>query len=135
MVTAEQPGVPGQRTAHNFNAYRADTGEKVWSFDTQAGITGGPASYAIDGQQYVAVVATGTVGFGGSGYWAPNYARLVVFKLGGTTQLPDKVASLRRTAAQSTGEFAARPSQQKARRYTRRIAPAAMATTRQGAAR
>jgi alcohol dehydrogenase (cytochrome c)/quinohemoprotein ethanol dehydrogenase len=77
---------------HNFNAYRADTGEKVWSADTQAGITGGPATYAIDGQQYVAVVAAGQSGFGGGGYWAPNYARLLVYKLGGNAQLPEKVA-------------------------------------------
>ncbi len=76
---------------HNFNAYRADTGEKVWTTDVQAGITGGPASYAIDGEQYVAVVAAGQSGFGG-GYWAPNYARLLVFKLGGSVQLPEKVA-------------------------------------------
>ena len=68
---------------HNFNAYKADTGEKVWSADTQAGITGGPASYAIDGVQYIAVVAAGQSGFGGGGYWAPNYARLLVYKLGG----------------------------------------------------
>jgi len=76
-----------------FNAYRADTGAKVWSVDTQATITGAPASYAIDGQQYVAVVAAGQGGFGGGGgYWAPNYARLLVYKLGGIAQLPQKVA-------------------------------------------
>ena len=77
---------------HGFNAYRADTGEKLWSADTQANITGGPASYAIDGVQYVAVVAAGQSGFGGGGYWAPNYARLLVYKLNGTVQLPEKVA-------------------------------------------
>ena len=82
-----------QGTANSrFNAYRADTGEKLWSVDTQAGITGGPATYAIDGEQYVAVVAAGQSGFGGGGYWAPNYARLLVYKLGGKTQLPEKVA-------------------------------------------
>ena len=75
---------------HNFNAYRADTGEKVWSVDVQAGITGASATYAIDGEQYVAVVAAGQGGFGG-GYWAPNYARLLVFKIGGSAQLPEKV--------------------------------------------
>jgi quinohemoprotein ethanol dehydrogenase len=77
---------------HGFNAYRADNGQKLWSVDTQATITGGPASYAIDGVQYVAVVAAGQGGFGGGGYWAPNYARLLVYKLGGTVQLPEKVA-------------------------------------------
>ena len=77
---------------HGFNAYRADTGQKVWSVDTQATITGGPSTYAIDGEQYVAVVAAGQGGFGGGSYWAPNYARLLVYKLGGTVQLPEKVA-------------------------------------------
>ena len=76
---------------HNFNAYRADTGEKLWSVDAQATIAAAAASYAIDGEQYVAVVAAGQGGFGG-GYWAPNYARLLVYKLGGTTELPAKVA-------------------------------------------
>jgi alcohol dehydrogenase (cytochrome c)/quinohemoprotein ethanol dehydrogenase len=74
-----------------FHAFRADTGERVWSTDTQANIVGGSASYMVDGEQYVAVVAAGQGGFGG-GYWAPNYARLLVYKLGGTAKLPDAVA-------------------------------------------
>ncbi|MFM1885201.1 MAG: hypothetical protein RL026_358 [Pseudomonadota bacterium] len=74
----------------SFNAFRADTGERLWTTDTQASIVGGSASYAIDGKQYVAVVAAGG-GFGG-GYWAPNYARLLVYTLGGTAKLPEPVA-------------------------------------------
>jgi mono/diheme cytochrome c family protein len=50
-------------------------------------IVGGSASYTVDGEQYVAVVAAGQGGFGG-GYWAPNYARLLVYKLGGQATLP-----------------------------------------------
>jgi mono/diheme cytochrome c family protein len=73
--------------AHDFTAFRADNGQKVWSADTQAGITGGPSTYEIDGVQYVAVVAAGQSGFGG-GYWAPNYARLLVYKLDGKVALP-----------------------------------------------
>ncbi|HTY50708.1 MAG TPA: PQQ-dependent dehydrogenase, methanol/ethanol family [Steroidobacteraceae bacterium] len=79
-----------QGNTHEFNAFRADNGEKVWSAETQAQITGGPASYAIDGVQYVAVVAGGQGGFGGGGYWAPNYARLLVYKLDGKAVLPAK---------------------------------------------
>ena len=90
MTTAGNLVFQGTAQQH-FNAYRADTGEKVWSVDVQAGITGAPSTYAIDGEQYVAVVAAGQGGFGG-GYWAPNYARLLVFKLGGSVQLPEKVA-------------------------------------------
>ncbi len=72
---------------HNFTAFRADNGEKLWTADAQAQIAGGSASYSIDGVQYVAVVAAGQ-GFFGGGYWAPNYARLLVYKLGGTVTLP-----------------------------------------------
>lgn len=91
MTTAGNLVFQGTAQGH-FNAYRADTGAKLWSVDTQANITGGPASYAIDGVQYVAVVAAGQGGFGGGGYWAPNYARVLVYKLGGSVQLPAKVA-------------------------------------------
>ncbi|HXR91960.1 MAG TPA: PQQ-dependent dehydrogenase, methanol/ethanol family [Steroidobacteraceae bacterium] len=72
---------------HAFTAFRADNGEKVWTTQTQAQIAGGPASYAIDGEQYIAVVAAGQGGFGSS-YWAPNYARLLVYKLDGQVKLP-----------------------------------------------
>ena len=77
---------------HNFSAFRADTGQKVWTADTQAQIVGGAASYSVDGEQYVAVVAAGQ-GFGSfGGYWAPNYARLLVYKLDGKVKLPEMVA-------------------------------------------
>ncbi|HTR00835.1 MAG TPA: PQQ-dependent dehydrogenase, methanol/ethanol family [Candidatus Acidoferrum sp.] len=78
----------GPAARSTFSAFRADNGQKVWSVDTQAGIAGGPATYEIDGEQYVAVVA-GQAGFGG--YWAPNYARLLVYKLGGKQELPPTV--------------------------------------------
>jgi alcohol dehydrogenase (cytochrome c)/quinohemoprotein ethanol dehydrogenase len=73
---------------HNFTAFRADNGEKLWTTDAQAQIVGGSASYAIDGEQYVAVVAAGEGPFSGGGYWAPNYARLLVYKIGGKVTLP-----------------------------------------------
>jgi quinohemoprotein ethanol dehydrogenase len=74
-------------TIPQFTAFRADTGEKVWSVGSQAQIVGGSASYAVDGVQYIAVVAAGSGGFGGS-YWQPNYARLLVYKLDGKATLP-----------------------------------------------
>jgi len=72
---------------HHFTAFRADNGQKVWTTDAQAQVVGGSASYAIDGEQYVAVVAAGQGGFFNP-YWAPNYARLLVYKLGGKVTLP-----------------------------------------------
>lgn len=74
----------------SFSAFRADTGERVWTTETQGGIVGAPVSYMVDGEQYVAVVA-GTSGFGGS-YWAPIYSRLLVYKLDGKATLPTPAA-------------------------------------------
>jgi quinohemoprotein ethanol dehydrogenase len=72
----------------SFSAYRADTGERVWTTDTQANIVGGSVSYTVGGEQFIAVVAAGQGGFGGS-YWAPNNARLLVYKLDGEAVLPE----------------------------------------------
>lgn len=73
-----------QSTGSQFKAYRADNGEEVWSTEIQSGSVGGPVSYEIDGEQYIAAVS----GQGTGNYWAPNYARLLVYKLGGSTTLP-----------------------------------------------
>ncbi len=72
-------------------AFRADTGERVWSHPTPNAIPGGPVSYSVDGEQYV-LVATGA---GGGAIIAatPDVrarqpGRLVAFKLDGTATLP-----------------------------------------------
>jgi quinohemoprotein ethanol dehydrogenase len=91
MATAGNLVFQGGSAAGTFSAFRADNGERVWNTETQANIVGGAATYAIGGEQYVAVVAAGQ-GRGGGGYWAPNYARLLVYKLGGKATLPQMVA-------------------------------------------
>src|SRR4029077_153100 len=45
-----------------FNAYSADKGAALWSYPVQTGVVAAPISYAVGGQQYVAVV----VGWGGT---------------------------------------------------------------------
>jgi len=81
--------------AGNFEAYRADTGEKLWSFDGQTGVMAGPAAYTVNGEQYVAVLAgwggvfpmvTGDVSFK-SGH-VRNVSRMLAFKLDGKASLP-----------------------------------------------
>jgi alcohol dehydrogenase (cytochrome c)/quinohemoprotein ethanol dehydrogenase len=78
-----------------FAAYGAADGRKLWSFPTQTGVIAAPISYAIGGEQYVAVLA----GWGGIWALAPgvlsdksgpsrNISRLLVFKLNGTATLP-----------------------------------------------
>lgn len=80
----------------DFVAYSADKGKQLWSFPAQSGIIAAPMTYAIGGEQYVAVM----VGFGGvwdvaTGILAHkakkqrNISRLVVFKLGGKAKLAD----------------------------------------------
>jgi quinohemoprotein ethanol dehydrogenase len=78
-----------------FNAYSADKGAALWSYPVQTGVVAAPMSYAVGGQQYVAVV----VGWGGTyplsagevahkGALAENRSRVLAFRLGGTERLP-----------------------------------------------
>jgi quinohemoprotein ethanol dehydrogenase len=81
-----------------FAAYRADTGEKVWEMPVQQVPIAAPIAYEVDGEQYIAVNA----GWGGGLAHVERSAytqlflskpRLLVFKLGGTAQLPPLPAS------------------------------------------
>lgn len=52
-----------QGDAHGaFNAYTADSGKRLWSFQSGRGIVAGPMSFRVKGEQYIAVMA----GYGGS---------------------------------------------------------------------
>lgn len=90
LATAGGLVFQGNTANLEFAAYRADNGEKLWNMTAHTGVLAGPVTYEIKGSQYVAAVA----GFqrpGVGNYYAPNYSRLLVFKLGGTAQLPPKV--------------------------------------------
>jgi PQQ-dependent dehydrogenase (methanol/ethanol family) len=75
-------------------AYDAGSGERLWQFDAQTGIAAAPMTYAIDGQQHVAVAAGwGTVfaltgGEGTAALKLKNHSRILAFKLGGEASLP-----------------------------------------------
>jgi len=71
-----------------FAAYRADTGRRLWGTAVNTGIVAGPITYQIDGEQFIAVVSGARLQ---GNYYGPNYSRLLVFKLGGTAQLPPAV--------------------------------------------
>ena len=78
-----------------FAAYAADTGEPKWEMPVHTGIVAAPVSYAIDGEQYIAVVAN----WGGSFTLfsgVPRHrgnvlteGRILAFKLGGEAKLPE----------------------------------------------
>ena len=76
-------------------AFQADTGARLWSAETQAGVLAPPISYEIDGEQYVAL----EVGWGGAfglaagelardAHIASNTPRVLAFKLNGRDVLP-----------------------------------------------
>jgi alcohol dehydrogenase (cytochrome c)/quinohemoprotein ethanol dehydrogenase len=83
-----------------FVAYRADSGERLWSAETQAGVLAAPISYEVAGVEYVAV----EVGWGGAfglaagelalkSHIASNPPRILVYTLGGTATLPALAAA------------------------------------------
>jgi PQQ-dependent dehydrogenase (methanol/ethanol family) len=78
-----------------FTALDATNGKELWSSPTQTGVIAAPITYSIDGEQYVAIMAgTGSSWalIGGDtnmkGFVQQNISRLLVYKLGGTVQLP-----------------------------------------------
>jgi len=94
VATAGNLVIQGDATGH-LNAYRADTGEKLWSIDVQSPIMAAPVSYEVGGEQYIAVLS----GFGSAfslqaGKVAAqsgnirNISRVLAFKIGGTATLP-----------------------------------------------
>jgi glucose dehydrogenase len=42
-----------------FKAYDAETGAVLWSFQAGAGVNAPPASYTVNGKQYIVVAAGG----------------------------------------------------------------------------
>jgi len=86
-----------------FGAFDAKTGESLWERDAQTGVIAAPISYAIDGEQYVAVVA----GWGGimplllgelthtKDGPQVNRSRVLVYKLGGDAPALDKYEVIR----------------------------------------
>ncbi|MBQ96193.1 MAG: PQQ-dependent dehydrogenase, methanol/ethanol family [Actinobacteria bacterium] len=83
-----------------FSAYDSSTGNKLWSFAAQTGVVAPPITYTVNGEQYVAVLA----GWGGAFaltadgtlidqmHPVRNISRLLVFKIGGTAELPAEPA-------------------------------------------
>jgi PQQ-dependent dehydrogenase (methanol/ethanol family) len=86
------------RADGSFRAYRADDGVVLWEFSQETGIGAAPITYAVDGTQYIAVLA----GWGGPevllntglGEGSIGPGRLLVFALDGETTLPESLAPL-----------------------------------------
>ena len=92
LTTAGNLVVQGN-AAGDLTAYRADSGEKLWSMFAQSPVMAAPVTYEINGEQYIAVLS----GWGGAYPFLQgiksdksgnerNISRVLVFKLGGRLQ-------------------------------------------------
>jgi alcohol dehydrogenase (cytochrome c)/quinohemoprotein ethanol dehydrogenase len=81
--------------AGEISAYKADTGSRLWTGETQAGVLAAPMTYEVNGEQYIAI----EVGYGGAYALAAgplaldshvkgNSPRVLAFKLNGKSTLP-----------------------------------------------
>ncbi len=48
----------------NFDAFNSKTGERLWQFQTGAGVNAAPMAYSIDGEEYIAVASGGSFQLG-----------------------------------------------------------------------
>ena len=88
LATAGGLVFQGTDTGH-LKAFDADTGVELLDLEVGTSIIAAPMTYAVDGVQYVAVMA----GWGGGGWFAPhdtsavvrhgNDGRIIAFRLGG----------------------------------------------------
>jgi quinohemoprotein ethanol dehydrogenase len=68
--------------------YRATDGARLWEMATQASPLAGPITYMVDGAQYVAVSAGGSSAPGENSA-RRSVARILAFRVGGNSKLPD----------------------------------------------
>ena len=78
-----------------FAAYDAANGERLWVTDAQTGVAAAPATYAVDGEQYVTVAAGwGSIfallgGEALASMGLTNRSRILAYKRGGSAALPE----------------------------------------------
>ena len=95
MTTAGNLVFQGQIDS-KFNAYTADTGHLVWTFDAGAAVIAPPISYSVGDKQYVTVMSGNDTSGAAFGLLFKQYGidyrtqrrRVLTFALGGTAKLP-----------------------------------------------
>ena len=75
-------------------AFNAKNGEVLWRYDVENGIVAAPITYAVNNEQYVAVLAkwggAGPLALGLEPAHGLEHGRLLVFKLGAQEKLPPR---------------------------------------------
>jgi quinohemoprotein ethanol dehydrogenase len=71
-----------------FVALRATDGQQLWSWDTPDAMPGGPVTYTVNGEQYVAIISgASSISFTNTPR-IRHHGRMLAFKLNGTATLP-----------------------------------------------
>ena len=83
-------GLVFQGNASGFlAAYDVDSGEEVWHYNLYSSIVAPPITYALDGEQYLAILTgSGNNAADSASYKYGSTGRLVVFQLGGRETIP-----------------------------------------------
>ena len=105
MVTASDILFSGNSDGE-FAAYDAKTGRELWRTNTQAKVVAAPATYTIDGEQYVAILAGARGLPDGQVQTVPtsaNNSRILVYKLGAKAKLPTAAVSGSTTTVAAAG--------------------------------
>jgi quinohemoprotein ethanol dehydrogenase len=98
LTTAGNLVFEGEGTGY-FKAFKADTGDLLWSYNITEPAIAAPSTVTVDGEQFIIVPAG--PGGGGTALTTFKYTscemcrgpvRLLAFKLGGTATLPPAVA-------------------------------------------
>ncbi len=90
LATAGNLVFSGTSTGH-LMAFNAKTGKELWEYNIGQGAVAGPATYSVDGKQYVSI-AVGWGGVGGFSMRATDHSgpgRVFTFALGGTATPPE----------------------------------------------
>ena len=117
LTTAGNLVFQGTADGH-FDAFAADTGKLLWSYDVGSTIQAAPTTIEVDGEQVV-LVASGKPSSAVIGTYLARYSstpksrgqsRLLAFKIGGTAKIPADALELfkRPTAPRPTPELAHR---------------------------
>jgi quinohemoprotein ethanol dehydrogenase len=85
LATAGNLIFMGNSAGKELSAFDATTGTRRWTFNAQTAVFASPITYELDGVQYVAASVGGATQ---GDYFAPTYARMLVFALGGKEALP-----------------------------------------------
>jgi len=85
-VLATDGGLVFHAVGPRFTAYDAADGRALWTYDAGANVIAPAITYALDGEQHLALMV-GAGGAGG-GDQARRKGRLLVFRLGGTARPP-----------------------------------------------